>query len=211
MRKPLFFVLAVASLALATAACSADAEDDNAVLGEGEDELTAKKGQMCGGFAGTRCDEGLRCNYNRGLNTGTCVDDPNAASQGATEGETCGGTARIKCKTGLTCKTTSTRSNAKGKCIAAPVTCQAIPTCDTGHSAVASASDCLQDDAECYKRSMCGRTIWCTGPSSPPPGGGGGGGGGAGAGEMCGGFAGTPCRAGLRCDNSLGLNTGRCR
>lgn len=31
-----------------------------------------------------------------------------------------------------------------------------------------------------------------------------------GVGKMCGGFAGTRCPSGLRCDNSLGLNTGRC-
>lgn len=47
--------------------------------------------------------------------------------------------------------------------------CEAIPQCHEGDVEVASSSDCLQDDAVCYELSLCGTTIWCTGPSSPPP------------------------------------------
>jgi hypothetical protein len=212
MRIPLLLSLGAAlALALGPAGCASTDEDETSI-GEGTDDYTAQRGGLCGGFAGTRCGEGLRCNYNRGLNTGTCVDDPSAATQGAGEGETCGGTARIKCKAGLDCKRTTgaiATGTLKGKCTAAAVTCLAIPTCDDGHTKVASPDACLQDDAACYKRSMCGRTIWCTGPSSPAPPTAGGTG--AGPGQMCGGFAGTTCRAGLRCDNSLGINTGYCR
>lgn len=210
MRIPLLLSLsAVLALALAPVGCASTDEDDVAI-GEGSDDYTAARGQMCGGFAGTRCGEGLRCNYNRGLNTGTCADDPSATTTGAGEGETCAGTARIKCKTGLDCKLRAgATATTKGKCTAGAVTCQAIPSCDEGHDQVAGPDACLQDDAACYKRAMCGRIIWCTGSASPPPASGGGGG--AGPGEMCGGFAGTTCRAGLRCDNSRGLNTGSCR
>ena len=48
----------------------------------------------------------------------------------------------------------------------APEECEAFPSCDEGHQAVASATECLQDDAVCYERSLCGSTIWCTGPAS---------------------------------------------
>ena len=190
------------SLVPVLAACGDAGEDDSAATGE--EDYTAARGQMCGGFAGTRCSAGLRCNYNRGLNTGTCVDDPNATRDGASEGETCGGTANIQCKSGLTCKKRSGAT--KGTCVTATATCQALPTCDEGHRKVASADDCTQDSAPCYKRSLCGKTIWCYGGTSDDddsPG--------AGAGELCGGFAGTPCKAGLTCDNSRGLNTGVCR
>lgn len=202
-----FFTAAVGA-AVAVSGCSS-AEDDVAT-GEGEEDLTAKKGQMCGGFAGTLCAEGLKCNFNRGLNTGTCVTDPTAVRQGASEGETCGGTANIGCKSGLTCKKRTSSATSKGTCVASGgVTCQAIPTCDDGHTKVTGPSACPQDDSACYKRALCGKTIWCTGPAE--------GGGadqdapGAGVGQMCGGFAGITCKPGLTCDNSLGLNTGRCR
>ncbi len=202
-----FAVLVFAAASVIIAGCSA-AEDDVAVAGD-EEDLTAKKGQMCGGFAGTVCAEGLKCNFNRGLNTGTCVTDPTAVRQGASEGETCGGTANIGCKSGLTCKKRTSSATSKGTCVAGGgVTCQAIPTCDDGHRKVSGPTACPQDDSACYKRALCGRTIWCTGPAE---GGEEGEGPGAGVGEMCGGFAGITCKAGLSCDNSLGLNTGRCR
>jgi hypothetical protein len=206
-RSVLFFFLFAAA---ATAVACGGSSEGGDVSDSSEDELTAGRGQLCGGFAGTTCSPGLRCNYgSRGLNTGTCVDDPNAVRNGATEGETCGGPTNIKCKTGLTCKKRAGASaTAKGKCTAPVAQCEAIPTCDEGHQKVSGPSACLQDDAACYKRSMCGQSIWCTGPAE---GGGGGDGPGAGPGEMCGGFAGTQCRAGLRCDNSRGLNTGYCR
>jgi hypothetical protein len=202
----LFSLSAVALLSFSMVACSGS--EDGVSTGEGEDDYTAARGQMCGGFAGTTCSPGLRCNYNRGLNTGTCVDDPNAVAQGAGEGETCGGATNIQCKTGLTCKK-RTATATKGKCEAAQVTCQAIPTCDEGHQKVSGPDACLQDDAACYKRSLCGRTIWCTGPATTS--GGSGTSDGAGPGQLCGGFAGTRCRSGLTCDNSRGLNTGVCR
>ena len=44
--------------------------------------------------------------------------------------------------------------------------CDAYPTCDPGHIQVGSPSQCFQDDAVCYPRSICGTTIWCTGPSN---------------------------------------------
>jgi hypothetical protein len=47
-----------------------------------------------------------------------------------------------------------------------PVHCGAVPTCDLGDEEVASSSDCLQDDARCYSRTLCGATIWCTAPAS---------------------------------------------
>jgi hypothetical protein len=190
------------ALVPALAACGGESEDD---IGTGEEDYTAGRGQLCGGFAGTRCNAGLRCNYNRGVNTGTCVDDPNATTRGAGEGETCGGTANVQCKSGLTCKKRS--GTTKGTCVTATATCQALPECDEGHQKVANADACTQEDAPCYKRALCGKTIWCYGPTSNDDDDSAG----AGAGEMCGGFAGTQCKAGLRCDNSLGLNTGRCR
>lgn len=42
--------------------------------------------------------------------------------------------------------------------------CTAMPACDGDDQRVANASACLQDDARCYTRSLCGQTIWCTGP-----------------------------------------------
>jgi hypothetical protein len=189
-------------------ACSSTSEEE---ADESLDELTAGRGQTCGGFAGTPCAEGLRCNYRAG--SGTCVDNPNAVSQGADEDEVCGGTTNIKCKTGLECKTSTGNVPAagrKGKCVAVALAgCRGLPACDAGHNAVSSASDCIQDDdAECYKRTTCGRSVWCTAPApsaapAAPSG--------AGVGERCGGFAGKRCAPGLRCDNSLGINTGYCR
>jgi hypothetical protein len=189
-------------------ACTATEEETGASL----DKLTAGRGQMCGGFAGTLCAEGLRCNYQMG-GAGRCVDNPNAASQGVDEGEVCGGAANIKCKADLACKTQTGATPApggKGKCFAVSVQCQAFPSCDVGHNAVASADDCLDGDAACYKRTMCGRSIWCTGttnsssePAEEDTG--------AARGEPCGGFAGITCASGLRCDNSRGLNAGYCR
>lgn len=44
--------------------------------------------------------------------------------------------------------------------------CSAYPGCDTGDKEVSSPSACLQDDARCYDRTMCGATIWCTGPTA---------------------------------------------
>lgn len=44
-------------------------------------------------------------------------------------------------------------------------TCLAMPVCDDGETQVDSESDCLADDAVCYENSVCGSTIWCTGPS----------------------------------------------
>lgn len=44
-----------------------------------------------------------------------------------------------------------------------PVQCGAVPRCDEGDLEVASSSGCLQDDARCYSRSLCGATVWCTG------------------------------------------------
>jgi hypothetical protein len=45
------------------------------------------------------------------------------------------------------------------------VQCAAYPSCDAGDEEVASESACLQDDARCYQSSLCGSTIWCTGPA----------------------------------------------
>jgi hypothetical protein len=52
--------------------------------------------------------------------------------------------------------------------------CDGYPSCDAGHTTVGSPAQCLQDDAVCYSRSLCGSTIWCTGPiaqdaGGPPP------------------------------------------
>lgn len=47
--------------------------------------------------------------------------------------------------------------------------CLAQPICDAGHTEVESEGDCIQDDAICYSRSMCGVTIWCTAPDAPTP------------------------------------------
>jgi hypothetical protein len=44
--------------------------------------------------------------------------------------------------------------------------CTAAPSCDPGDKTVASKSGCLQDDARCYQRSLCGQTITCTGPTA---------------------------------------------
>jgi hypothetical protein len=51
-------------------------------------------------------------------------------------------------------------SNLEGEAV-----CTAYPSCDLDDLEVESASGCLQDDARCYERSMCGATIWCTGPA----------------------------------------------
>jgi hypothetical protein len=40
--------------------------------------------------------------------------------------------------------------------------CEGFPACDDGDTQVPSSSDCLQDDATCYERTLCGTTIWCT-------------------------------------------------
>jgi hypothetical protein len=45
--------------------------------------------------------------------------------------------------------------------------CMAFPSCDEGDSVVPSESACLLDDARCYPRTMCGSTIWCSGPLKP--------------------------------------------
>jgi len=45
--------------------------------------------------------------------------------------------------------------------------CLAMPVCDPGHEEVDSEADCLQDDAVCYSNTLCGTTIWCTGPDAP--------------------------------------------
>jgi hypothetical protein len=114
-----------------TVACGS--EED--VTNDDTNEINAKKakeGELCGGFAGTTCAEGLRCTLgSEGLNTGRCAKDSNAT-----------------------------------------------PEKDAG-TAPAPPDD---DDGD-----------------------------GAGAGQTCGGFAGTKCKPPLRCDNSLGLNAGRCR
>jgi hypothetical protein len=52
--------------------------------------------------------------------------------------------------------------------------CDGYPACDPGDTQVPSPSQCLQDDAVCYQRSVCGSTIWCTGArpqdgGAPPP------------------------------------------
>jgi hypothetical protein len=44
--------------------------------------------------------------------------------------------------------------------------CDGYPSCDPGHTKVPSPAQCLQDDAVCYPRSLCGITIWCTGPTA---------------------------------------------
>jgi len=46
--------------------------------------------------------------------------------------------------------------------------CDGYPSCDPGHTKVASPAQCLQDDAVCYTRALCGVTIWCTGPAVSP-------------------------------------------
>jgi hypothetical protein len=42
--------------------------------------------------------------------------------------------------------------------------CEAYPACNEGDMEVDSSTGCLQDDAVCYERELCGTTIWCTGP-----------------------------------------------
>jgi hypothetical protein len=59
---------------------------------------------------------------------------------------------------------TETMCGAAILCAQIPVMCEAYPSCDLGHWEVPSQSQCLQDDAVCYSRSLCGTTIWCTGP-----------------------------------------------
>lgn len=62
-----------------------------------------------------------------------------------------------------------------GVTIACEAQCDGYPSCDPGDTKVASQADCAQDDATCYPRSLCGITIWCTGPGAdagprlPPP------------------------------------------
>ena len=43
-----------------------------------------------------------------------------------------------------------------------------MPSCDDGDERVASADDCPQD-ASCYRRVECGRTVWCSGGSGFGP------------------------------------------
>jgi hypothetical protein len=133
MRSILLLALLVPMASIV--ACGSD--DD--VANDDTNEINAKKakeGELCGGFAGTKCAEGLRCTLgSEGLNTGRCAKDSNAT-----------------------------------------------PKKDAGATPAPPGDD---DDDD-------------TGT-------------GAGAGETCGGFAGTKCKPPLRCDNSLGLNTGRCR
>ncbi len=183
------------AIPVALAACASD--DDG--IGQGDDDITVGVGQICaGGFAPATCSPGLKCEMRGRI--GKCVVDPTAQAQGASEGEACGGTERVKCKTGLTCKTKTTSATAKGTCVEAERTCLAMPTCDEGHTKVANADACPQD-ASCYRRSRCGKTIWCT-DAAPE---------GAGPGERCGtGFAGTiACRPGLTCSATIGLGTCR--
>jgi hypothetical protein len=61
---------------------------------------------------------------------------------------------------------TTTKYAAADEPASGPIVCLAIPTCDEGHDQVESSSACLQDDAVCYSRTECGRTIWCTGPAA---------------------------------------------
>lgn len=44
--------------------------------------------------------------------------------------------------------------------------CTAAPACDPGDKSVSGPSACLQDDARCYERELCGANIWCTGPGA---------------------------------------------
>jgi hypothetical protein len=195
---------------LVTIACSGTAEE---VTLTPEEELSVGVGKICaGGVVAAQCAEGLKCSISGRI--GRCVADPNAVVNGASEGETCGGTADIKCASGLTCKKKAGASaKAKGKCTAGAA-CLAMPTCDEGHSTVSDADDCADGD-ECYKRTRCGKTIWCTGPAAGSDESGTAGGAndedGAGPGERCGsGFAGTiKCQPPLRCSTAVGLGTCR--
>lgn len=125
----------------------------------------------------------------------------------AGSGEACGGPAHVRCADGLVCKTKSSSPDAEGTCVTGGATCLALPACLLGHEKIPDASACPNDGSACYERTLCGRTIWCTGPGDPPPdvdlG--------AGPGEHCGGISGKPCRKGLACDTSEGLSYGVCR
>lgn len=57
----------------------------------------------------------------------------------------------------------SSSSGSSGGSSGAIGTCGAVPVCEPGDTEVSSESECLQDDAYCYSRSLCGMTIWCTG------------------------------------------------
>jgi hypothetical protein len=46
--------------------------------------------------------------------------------------------------------------------------CEAYPACDQGDWEVPNSSACLQDDARCYQREICGYSIWCTGGAACP-------------------------------------------
>jgi hypothetical protein len=76
----------------------------------------------------------------------------------------CGGFAGITCKEGLRCKLSASHPDASGRCIVAddgpPATCLAIPTCD-GADAESQTACNPAEGADCYSRSMCGRTVQC--------------------------------------------------
>ncbi len=78
------------------------------------------------------------------------------------------------CKGTADCVTTSGCGETVS-CARLEAHCDGLPNCDPGDTQVASASQCLQDDATCYTRWACGTSIWCTGPNTdagprlPPP------------------------------------------
>lgn len=61
---------------------------------------SAGPGEMCGGFVGVLCKDGLRCAVPQGADAGICVPkDPPRAKRG----EMCGGIAAVQCEEGLRC------------------------------------------------------------------------------------------------------------